>query len=224
MIITREQIKAARAMLDWTQKELATRCDGVSEPTIKLIENGRVNSSAETLTIIRETFEDAGIEFLPQQGLRFRDDTVTILEKKSPNDPIFLKLLDDVYYTLQGKYGELLYSFVDNSKSAPEVIEKERMIRASGSTMRSLVRYEDTHLIYPLDEYRYMPKGYYLNNPALVYGDKFAVVIQAPDGMSVDKAIIIHNSAVADLKKKEFEIIWSMGNKPTITNAEVTYA
>lgn len=213
-MITKEQIKAGRAMLDWSQKTLAEQ-SGVSAPTIKLIEGGKINSTPDTLGTIAQTLENAGLEFLPQRGVRFRDDLITIIQKQDTNDNVFVKLLDDIYYTLKGTYGEILYSFVDNSLSPPEVTNRELLLRKEGITMRSLVRHGDTNLIYPLDEYRYLPKGCYANNPVIVYGKKFATVVKGNDqDGTVEQAIIIHNAAIAEIKRKEFDIIWSVGDRP----------
>lgn len=217
-MISREQIKAARAMLDWSQKLLAEKCADVSEPTIKLIESGKVNSTENTLAAIKRTFEKAGIEFTPQNGVRMRDDLLTVIEKMDVTDNVYLQLLDDIFYTLKGQYGEVLWSFIDEKISTQDVIDRELMIRKDGNTTRALVRYGDTHLTYPLDEYRYLPKGYFLNNPCVVYGNKFAMVLN-----NEQKVLIIHDAAVADLKRKEFEIIWSIGLKPETTTAESRY-
>lgn len=217
-MISKEQIKAARAMLDWSQKTLAERCDGVSEPTIKLIESGKVNSTDATLSALKRTFEDAGIEFIQQNGVRIRDDLITVIEKMDQADNIYLQLLDDIYYTMKGRYGEILWSFIDESVSTQDVVDREVMIRRAGNTVRSLVRYGDTHLTYPLDEYRYLPKGFFLNNPCVVYGNKFAILLN-----NEQKVLIIHDGSVADLKRKEFEIIWSIGLKPETTTAEKRY-
>lgn len=222
-MLSKEQIRAGRAMLNWSQKELARRCGDISEPTIKLIELGKIKSTEKTLNIVLQTFEDAGLEFLPQNGVRFRDDLLTVFERIDANENVFLKLLDDVYYTLKGTYGELLYSFVDNSISPDEVVQREMLLRKDGISMRSLVRHGDTHLIYPLNEYRWLPKGFYLNNPTLVYADKFAVVIQNAKTNAIDKVIIIHDAAVAAVKKKEFEIIWSTAESPPKTTAGKTH-
>ena len=217
-MISREQIKAARAMLDWSQKVLAERCGDVSEPTIKLIESGKVNSTDATLSAIRRTFEKAGIEFTTQNGVRVRDDLLTVIEKMDQNDNVYLQLLDDIFYTTKGRYAEVLWSFIDESVSGPDVIDRELMIRRGGTTTRALVRYGDTFLTYPLDEYRYLPKGYFLNNPCVVYENKFAIVLS-----NEQKVLIIHDPSVAELKRKEFEIIWSIGLKPEKTTAEKRY-
>ncbi len=207
-MISREQIKAGRAMLDWSQKDLAEH-SGVSDATIKLIETARINSTPETRQTIQEALEKGGLEFLPQNGVRMRDDLLTVLEKRDEDDNVFLRLLDDIYYTMRRGYGEVLWSFVDDSISPPELLEKENLIRQTGCPMRSLVRYGDKNLIYPIEEYRYLPKGFYINNPSVIYGDKFALFANEDS-----KAIIINNATIADVKRIEFEIIWTYGERP----------
>jgi hypothetical protein len=72
------QIKAARALLYWSQEDLA--CVGeVSLVTIKRLEakDGLLRGRDATKTKLRQTFEDAGIEFIPANdrggpGVRLR--------------------------------------------------------------------------------------------------------------------------------------------------------
>lgn len=216
-MINKEQIKAARAMLDWSQSVLAEKTGEVSTPTIKLIESGRSGSTSKTLELIQLTFEKQGLEFLPNSGIRKRDDTLTILEKKDEDDNVYLRLIDDIYYTMQGTYGEVLQSFIDNSLSPPEILHKEKLIRDDGITYRNLIRHEDTHLIYPPDEYRYLPKGFYINNPVTVYADKVAFAVLENDVRFHNAIIIINNPQIAKIKKNEFEILWNIGDKPKQT-------
>jgi len=227
-MISRQQIKAARAMLDWSQKVLAENCANVSEPTIKLIETGKINSTPETLGAIQQTIEDAGIEFLPQQGVRFRDDLLTIIEKEHENDNIYLKLLDDIYYTVKNRHEEVLHSFIDNSFSSPSIIDRELTVRRTGAKTRHLVRYGDEYLNYPIDEYRWLPEGYYINNPTTIYADKFAILVQSGPyqgkvSQYVQKIIIIKNKDIANVKRLEFDMLWQIGEKPQKTIAEATY-
>ncbi|MEO1242863.1 MAG: helix-turn-helix domain-containing protein [Pseudomonadota bacterium] len=67
-MIESSQIKAARAMLDWSQQVLAEK-SGVSLPTIKRIENaGPGRSSLDTINAIMAALEAAGVEFIPENG------------------------------------------------------------------------------------------------------------------------------------------------------------
>jgi predicted transcriptional regulator len=63
------QIKAARALLAWSQGDLA-RASNVSEPTIKRLEanDGEIGGRSETAEKIRSALEAAGVEFIPENG------------------------------------------------------------------------------------------------------------------------------------------------------------
>ena len=63
------QVKAARALLDWSQEELAAAAH-LSVPTIKRLEaqGGHLGGRSETINKIRIAFEKAGIEFIEQNG------------------------------------------------------------------------------------------------------------------------------------------------------------
>lgn len=63
------QIKAARALLDWSQEELASAAD-VSVPTIKRLEaaEGLLAGRQTTVQKICVALERAGIEFIHENG------------------------------------------------------------------------------------------------------------------------------------------------------------
>ena len=52
-MITREQIRAARGLLGWTQAELA-KAAGLSEVAVKNLERGRTDPRASTLIAIKK--------------------------------------------------------------------------------------------------------------------------------------------------------------------------
>ena len=62
------QMRAARALLGWTQRELS-KASGVSEPTIKLMENrGTQRSAMANVMAVKKALEDAGIVFIDPNG------------------------------------------------------------------------------------------------------------------------------------------------------------
>lgn len=63
------QVKAARALLAWSQKDLAL-ASGVSEPTIKRLEasDGELGGRQETADAIKSALEAAGAQFIPENG------------------------------------------------------------------------------------------------------------------------------------------------------------
>lgn len=62
-MVTIPQIRAGRALIDWSQQDLASRA-GVGVATLKRIEAGTVPLSAEYQRKIVAAFKTEGIEFL----------------------------------------------------------------------------------------------------------------------------------------------------------------
>lgn len=71
------QVKAARALLGWSQDDLAER-SGVSVPTVKRLEAGEgdLGGRADTTTRLTQAIERAGVIFLEEDeegpGVRLR--------------------------------------------------------------------------------------------------------------------------------------------------------
>ena len=69
------QVKAARALLGWSQDDLAAKA-GVSVPTVKRLEagDGFLGGRPQTAQKLRSAVESAGIEFTngDQPGVRLR--------------------------------------------------------------------------------------------------------------------------------------------------------
>jgi transcriptional regulator with XRE-family HTH domain len=68
-MITPTQCRMARSALRWTLDELAQRA-GISRLTASRVELGQVTPNPATLTVIRQAFEAAGIEFKPDGSVR----------------------------------------------------------------------------------------------------------------------------------------------------------
>jgi predicted transcriptional regulator len=68
-VLTIRQVKAARALLGWSQADLA-RHSSVSEPTIARLEaaDGELGGREDTERKIRIAIEKAGIEFIMENG------------------------------------------------------------------------------------------------------------------------------------------------------------
>ena len=74
-MITSDQIRAARALLRWSGKDLAERT-GLGFSTLMRLEvlEGVPSAQAKTLEAIQKAFEEAGIEFIgaPEEGAGVR--------------------------------------------------------------------------------------------------------------------------------------------------------
>jgi transcriptional regulator with XRE-family HTH domain len=76
-LITSDQIRAARALLRWSGKDLAEK-SGIGFSTLMKMESdpGVPNSNFKTFDALKKAFEDAGVEFTgtpdSQAGVRWR--------------------------------------------------------------------------------------------------------------------------------------------------------
>ena len=66
-MITVEQSRAARGLLDWSQTTLAERSN-LSESTIRDFEKGRRVPTLNNLAAIKRAFEEAGVIFITENG------------------------------------------------------------------------------------------------------------------------------------------------------------
>jgi transcriptional regulator with XRE-family HTH domain len=74
-MLSSEQCRAARALLDWTQEELAERA-GISRSTVRGFENGQHELHRASTVVIRTALEQAGVVLIAAgeqgEGVRFQ--------------------------------------------------------------------------------------------------------------------------------------------------------
>ena len=71
MEISAKQCRAARALLDWTQEQLATKA-GVALRTVQDFEGERRKPIKVVRASIQQALENSGVEFFADNGLRLR--------------------------------------------------------------------------------------------------------------------------------------------------------
>ncbi len=99
--ITARQIKAARALLDWSQDQLAEAA-GLSNTTVRNLEAGNVSprSSREIAVAV----VNAGLELTDGEGVRWRDPEIQLFRGIDSCDRLF----QDIQSSLKAKGGDLL--------------------------------------------------------------------------------------------------------------------
>ncbi len=65
--MTPAQCRAARALLDWSQQQLAEAAK-IGNATIRNFEGGKSIPQSATLEVLRRALEKAGVEFIPPDG------------------------------------------------------------------------------------------------------------------------------------------------------------
>jgi predicted transcriptional regulator len=66
-MITAEQCRAARGLLSWKQQDLARHAE-IGIVTVHQLEAGASQPRRATLAVIRKAFEEAGVEFIDENG------------------------------------------------------------------------------------------------------------------------------------------------------------
>jgi len=66
-IMTGAQCRAARALLDWSVRELADR-SSVHRNTISSFESGKTHPNPSTIHVLAASLQTAGVEFIDQNG------------------------------------------------------------------------------------------------------------------------------------------------------------
>lgn len=66
-MITPAQCRAARALIDWSQQQLADAAK-IGNATIRNFEGGKSEPQSATLDVLRRALEAAGVEFIEENG------------------------------------------------------------------------------------------------------------------------------------------------------------
>lgn len=203
-MITKEQCRAARGLLDWTQQDLATQAK-MSKTAINNFERGTNDVRAESLQAIRDAFERADIQFVGDYGVHQRRDTVKILKDAEA----LPELWDDIFETMKGTGGEVLIANLDEKRSHdlhPELLKAHlARLKAHNVTERLLVCEGDEFFVQPADYYRFLPKEVYqAGMTSFIYGDKVALQL-----WQEAMIIVIQSPAAYAAEKQRFEAMWA---------------
>lgn len=205
---TLEQIRAARALLGWSQHDLADKA-GLSQTGIARIENGTNQPNTKTLEKINAAFDGADIEFLGSSGLRKRTGEVRTLKGYEG----FSKFIYDVYETVKAEGGEICVSNVDErefdkwqSQFREDYLAKmEALYKEKKFVFKILIKEGDNHQVAKYAEYKHLKPENFGSVPFYVYGSKTAMILFGDDVA----VYIIDNKEIAQAQRKQFNIVWS---------------
>lgn len=204
--ITIQQVKAARALLDWKQSDLAEACH-LSLTAINNLERGIGSPRVETINGIRAALEEAGIEFTEGEGVRKRGE---IVEVKIFEGPRFITLMNDYALPFLRVAGEGLMcginerKFVDYGKD--EVKRYDDFVNQNKIVERLIIRENDTYILSQPSAYRWVQEGLIGKVPYMIYGEIFILIM-----WDIKKVICIRNLSLTDSFHRQFEFLWSLG-------------
>ncbi len=207
------KIRSARAYLNWSQEKLAQESD-LSLQGIQKVERAETQPTARTQAKIVRAFEKQGVNFT-DKGIEYQEYPVIFVQGNS-HENCYFQLLEDAFEHLKDrKNPELLIMYADDKVSPPSVNDFYRKMRAAGIRMRQLIQEGNTYIIGPLDEYRYVPKEFFINRVTLIYGDRIS-----NETSDFHRALIKVDPVNADIQRNTFNMLWSILEKPTMSTAD----
>ena len=212
--LTPGQCRAARGLLDWSQPDLAERC-GMHVQTISAFENETSTPSKRTLATITQTFEQNGIEFLPNEGIGRKTNPITIYRRSEG----FCTFMDDVYETMKDKGGDVCVFNVDERlwekfmTREKWLAHEDRMAPFLGKTVqrRILVKEGDRYIATSSAYYKWFPEGLFGENSFYSYADKMALIKFFDDDVEI---MVLHEPSFTNNLKTLFNIAWDYAGIP----------
>ena len=213
------QIRAARGLLGWQSSYLAKQI-GLVRETISKIEDEAVQPRAKNLADIVRLFDENGIEFTENCGVRYKPRNLETYE----GDDEFRKFMNDIYDVAKEGNTDICISGVDERLFVQHLGETftamhvKRMTElknknAKEAKVRCLIREDDTEVYCDsYNEYRWAPNDLFSAVPFYVYGKKFAVVTFENNQVMV---VVIESEPVANAYRKQFDLIWNNSKAKT---------
>lgn len=210
-MISIEQIKAARALLEWTQDDLAQAAN-LSKPSINTLERRIGNPKLDTMNAIQRALEDAGIEFTKGPGVKLKSSTLKtyIFE----GEESLLRLVNDIFETLKGTDKELMIAGLEEDKF--ENLGGKRILKQIDRRVKHGIKSKllscegDTNFLEPKEHYRWLPPKLFPKTPYYIYDNKYAIFLWGPP----KKVVIIENADIAECYREQFLTLWDVAKEP----------
>lgn len=222
-MITGRQIRAARGLLNWDASELASKA-GLTRETVSKIENETVQAREETLGKILGVFDESGIEFIDNTGVRLKPQGIEILTGSAG----LQKFFDDVYDYTRRNGGNIIQFGVDEQtfltylgsqfsqdymKRMAEIAKERKDISVRAIICEGDIKF----LASNYNQYRWISKNIFQAVPFYIYGETLAIMdfqtVPAPT------ILLLNFPAITNAYRAQFEAFWQMAQEPVVSGS-----
>jgi DNA-binding XRE family transcriptional regulator len=200
-----------------SQESLAEQA-GLTRQAIRQIEDGAVQPREGTIADFVRVFNEQGLEFTDNHGVRFAPEGLNVL-----NGPDGLsQFLDGVYHYLERHGGEVMVTGVLDHQWTRH--GGRHIVSVHVPRMTRLCAERKDIAVYALcpegtrkfdydsyTQYRAQPRALFESVPFYVYGDNLAIVVFQSD--PPPKIILIRSKAVAEAYRKQFRQLWDLASE-----------
>jgi transcriptional regulator with XRE-family HTH domain len=217
-VVTSRQIRAARGLLGWTQADLA-KASGLSRSTIAAIERDAGNPTHDIIDRIRVVLENSQVEFLAQEGVRFRHPIIHYYYDDLPDAN--QRLLENIYlvasqYNLQKKlqkgtneiliFGLRAEEDSQNSVGDDYLTKHLERLKDAGLQEKILCGPDARTFVAPRASYRRLPELDPSQDTVHIYGDRVATIRWRPK----EFVITIESEPIASALRSMFNLLWKL--------------
>lgn len=208
-IITPAQCRAARALLNWSQPDLAERCD-IHVQTISNFEKESSTPSKTTLEKIGTILIQEGIVFLDDDGVRKRHQTIQRYEGTEG----FRAFMNDIHETAKKVGGHICLLNANPDLWIKWLGERwynenhvPRMEKLLGKmTVRITIQKGNYNFIgKDFCEYRWLPDHIWNDNSFYSYGDKIGFMNFTENHVEI---IVLKERKFAETFRFLFNLVW----------------
>ncbi|MDD3029216.1 MAG: helix-turn-helix transcriptional regulator [Alphaproteobacteria bacterium] len=215
-MITGRQIRAARALLDISQAELASAA-GLTKQGISKIEDGSVQPREGTLADIQRVFVDKQLEFMENEGVRFRSEDVAVMNGQEGLGRFF----DLVFSFVQVSGGVLRQAGIaeerfDQCAEERTTFHRHRMARLVNSRkdifVQAILNEGDTDFVCTdYADYRWYPRNMPPMVPYYIFGD--SVGLFSFGAQNPPKIVLISSFVMAQAFRSQFDEMWAQAKQ-----------
>ena len=211
VMISRNQSRAARALLGWTQQDLA-HAASLSKTAINNFERGLCEVKEDTFSAIRNAFENMNIEFIGHSGVNKREETIRIIHGENS----ILTVMHDALQTLSAGdellvcntshafEQKLLQDFSEELRDVYEQMDRKNI------RQRSLAKEGDYLFLPAIESYRWNSRELFsFGRISITYGNKTAFKLWYDSSV-----ILIESTTCAECERDRFEQLWKQATIP----------
>ncbi|QQR69935.1 MAG: helix-turn-helix transcriptional regulator [Alphaproteobacteria bacterium] len=206
MALTPDQLRAARALLNISQDELAN-ASGASLTSIRQFELGGITKLQQKTESALLSYLSEKIEFIGVRGVALREKDHLILEGEN----VIAQMFEDIHTHLRGQEGAEALFLCGSTPClfAPELVEYCNALREADFTYRAICHKKDA-----TSPIRTAPANFTPLPLQVVYGSTVAQML------GPDRILLVRTPMLAKGLKQTFEMLWEALPSPEAETEE----
>ncbi len=198
--------------MGWDAADLAAKA-GLTRATVSNIENNLVQAREGTLEKIMRVFDENGIDFIENQGVRFKPQGVSIFEGPDRFDAFY----EFLYENLRQCGGDVCLSVVDERLLAqfrrdPDLHRRriKELVDRGDVTFRVLAT--ESNFVSPYAQYKWQPRQSAAPTSFYAFGNCLALISFVHP--TPPYVVVIQSGPLAEAYRQSFETSWANAQMP----------